>query len=200
MRISGWAILMFSILFAGCAASVISKNPDRPIHTDADYDYTDLHEFTRKLVSSMLSKKPIADHPDKPVIVIYGLTNRTDEHIDLQAVTDAVRAKLHESGKVQFVAKPQREQIDEEVDYMTKSGKVDPATQIRLAKQVGARYMLTGTIYSLTKDQIPQVRFKKRQLKWFKLTLELTDIETALIAWTDEVEIAREVRKPYIGW
>ncbi len=30
--------------------------------------------------------------------------------------------------------------------------------------------------------------------------LELTDVETALIAWTDEAEIAREARKPYIGW
>lgn len=189
-----------SLALAACSARVITQNPEKPAHYDADYDYTDLHEFTRKLVQSILNKKPLSEAQDQPVVVIYGLNNRTDEHVDLQSVTDSIRAKLHESGKVRFVGKDQRESIDKEVDYMMKSGKVDSATHIRLAKQVGAKYMLTGTLYSLSKDQIPQVRFKKRELKWYKLTLELTDIETALLAWTDEAEIAREVRKPFIGW
>lgn len=187
-------------LLAGCAATVQSKNPDKPIHYSEDYDYTDLHVFTQKLVGSILSKKPVSEATNQPVVVIYGLQNRTDEHIDLQSITDSIRTRLHESGKVRFVAKDQREMIDKEVDYMMKSGKVDPATQIRLAKQVGARYMLTGTLYSMSQDQITQVRFKKRELQWYKLTLELTDVETALIAWTDEAEIAREARKPFIGW
>lgn len=193
-------MVLLCLAMPACSAKVLTKNPEKPVHYDEGYDYTDLHEFTKKLVSSILSKKPISERSDQPVVVIYGVTNRTDEHIDLQAVTDAIRARLHDSGKVRFVAKEQRAEIDKEVDYMTKSGKVDPATQIQLAKQVGAQYMLTGTIYSMTKDQIPQVRLKKRELKWFKLTLELTDVETALIAWTDEAEIAREARKPYIGW
>lgn len=193
-------MVFLCLALSACSAKVLTKNPEKPVHYDEGYDYTDMHEFTRKLVNSILSKKPISERADQPVVVIYGVTNRTDEHIDLQAVTDAIRARLHDSGKVRFVAKEQRAEIDKEVDYMTKSGKVDPATQIRLAKQVGAQYMLTGTIYSMTKDQIPQVRLKKRELKWFKLTLELTDVETALIAWTDEAEIAREARKPYIGW
>lgn len=195
-----WVIGFLCLIFAGCSAKVITKNPETPIHYDAEYDYTDLHEFTRNLVKSMLSKKPISERSDQPIVVIYGLTNRTDEHIDMKAITDALRTKLHDSGKLRFVGKEQREKIDQEVNYMMQSGKVDPSTYIRLAKQVGAQYMLTGTLYSLSKDQIPQVRLKKRELKWFKLTLELTDIETALIAWTDEAEIAREVRKPYIGW
>lgn len=200
MKLFPTMILLFSCALAGCSAKVITKNPEQPVHYDTEYDYTDLHEFTRKLVQSMLSKKPIVESADAPVVVIYGLTNRTDEHIDLKAVADGIRAKLHESGKVRFVAKEQREAIDKEADYMMKSGKVDPATHIKLAKQAGAKYMLTGTLYSLAQDQIPQVRFKKRELKWYKLTLELTDVETALIAWTDEAEIAREARKPFIGW
>ncbi|OGH59191.1 MAG: penicillin-binding protein activator LpoB [Candidatus Lindowbacteria bacterium RIFCSPLOWO2_12_FULL_62_27] len=195
-----YAMIFIFAVTVGCSARVIAKNPDQPVHYDQDYDYTDLHEFTRKLVQSMLSKKPISETADAPIVAIYGLTNRTDEHIDLKSVSDALRAKLHDSGKVRFVAKDQREMIDKEVEYMMNSGKVDPATHIKLAKQAGARYMLTGTLYSLAKEQIPQVRFKKRELKWYKLTLELTDVETALIAWTDEAEIAREVRKPFIGW
>lgn len=194
------AALLISAVIAACSARVIAKNPEQPVHYDTGYDYTDLREFTRKLVQSMLTKKPISESSDAPVVVIYGLQNRTDEHIELKAITDGIRAKLHESGKVRFVAKEQRESIDKEVDYMMKSGKVDPAAHIKLARQAGAKYMLTGTLYSLSQDQIPQVRFKKRELKWFKLTLELTDVETALIAWTDEAEIAREARKPFIGW
>lgn len=191
--------LLAIVMLAGCA-SVKVKDPEKPVHYDEDYDYTDLHAFTHKITQSAINSQPLASAADKPVVVIYGLRNRTDEHIDVQAVTDAIRAILHKSDKVRFAAKEQRDQIEQEIDYQQSSGNVDKDTQIRLARQVGARYMLTGTIYSISKQQMKQVRFKKRELKWFKLTMELTDLESGLIAWTDEVEIARESGKPLIGW
>ena len=68
------------------------------------------------------------------------------------------------------------------------------------ARQVGAEYMLTGTLRSIEKDELRQVRLTKKSLKYYSLNLELTDIETGLIEWADSVEVIREVSKPFIGW
>jgi len=60
--------------------------------------------------------------------------------------------------------------------------------------------MLTGTLRSIKKKQPKQFRLKKRTLQYYSLTLELTDLQTGLIEWTDNVEIVRESAKPFIGW
>ena len=73
-------------------------------------------------------------------------------------------------------------------------------TRVARARQVGAKYMLTGTLRSITKKQPRQVRLKKKTLQYYSLNLELTDIETGLIEWTDKVEVIREAAKPFIGW
>jgi PBP1b-binding outer membrane lipoprotein LpoB len=44
------------------------------------------------------------------------------------------------------------------------------------------------------------VRLKKKTLQYYSLTLELTDLQTGLIEWTDSAEIVRESSKPFIGW
>lgn len=188
------------VVTGGCfRATVKEKDVEKRIHYDEQYDYTDLHDYTVKLADSLLDSDPIRRAKEPPILIVYGIDNHTNEHIDMKAITDAIRKELVSRGKVKFVNIERRSDIDIEGDYMY-SGRVDPAKRIQLGKQVGAEYMLTGTMYSITKKQPRQVRLKKKTLQWYKLTLELTNIETSLIEWTDEVEIAREISKPFIGW
>jgi PBP1b-binding outer membrane lipoprotein LpoB len=60
--------------------------------------------------------------------------------------------------------------------------------------------MISGTLRSIKKKGAKQVRLKKKTLQYYSLTLELTDLQTGLIEWTDNVEIVRESSKPFIGW
>ncbi len=53
---------------------------------------------------------------------------------------------------------------------------------------------------SIEKKQPKQFRVKKKNLIYYKLTMELTNLKTGLIDWTDEFEIVREASKPFIGW
>ncbi|MEW5692617.1 MAG: hypothetical protein AB1765_04915 [Candidatus Hydrogenedentota bacterium] len=188
------------VLSSGCfQATIKEKDPDASLHYDAEYDYTDLHQFTVKLSDSLSKSKPISEAKSKPIIVDYGIDNHTSEHIDMKAITDAIRKELIAKDQVDFVNITRRDDINIEADYMY-SGKVDPSKRIVLGKQLGADYMLTGTMYSIKKKQPKQFRLKRKELNWYKLTLELTNIETSVIEWTDEVEIAREIGKPLIGW
>ncbi len=185
--------------FAGCRATTRDIAPDEVIHYDEAYDFADKKAIVNGLVHSLLSKPPLVARYDRPVIVIYDVANRTSEHIDTSGITDDIRQAILASGKARFVNRVQREAIKQELQYQY-GGNVDPATRIAKARQIGAEYMLTGTLRSIKKKEPRQVRLKKHTLMYYSLTLELTNLETGLIEWSDSVEIVREAAKPFIGW
>ncbi len=184
---------------AGCTVTTRTVAPDEEVIYDEGYHFSDKKKIVNALVSSLLSKPPLGFSTDRPVVIVYGVANRTSEHISTSGITDDIRKELLASGRVRFVNKTQRDNIAEEVDYQ-QGGRVNTTTRVKLAQQVGAKYMLTGTLRSIEKKQPRQVRIKKRTLMYYSLNLELTDLETSLIEWADSTEIIREAAKPFIGW
>ena len=193
------AVFLAMLFMAGCSATTKTYSPDDVIHYDETYGFSDKHEIVNTLVESLLTKSPLAATHDRPVIVVYDVANRTSEHISTTGITDDIRVKILQSGKARFVNRLQRETIEKESNYQYGKN-VDPATRIALAKQMGAKYMISGTLRSIEKKQARQVRLKKKTLMYYSLNLELTDLSTSLIEWADSVEIVREAAKPFIGW
>ena len=189
-----------AVLFmAGCTVTTRDISSDQEVIYDEGYHFSDKKNIVNAMADSLISKPPLVNANDRPVIVVYGIANRTSEHISTSAITDDIRQVLLASGKVRFVNKIQRENISRETDYQY-SGKVTTETRIKLGRQVGADYMLTGTLRSIEKKQPRQVRLKKKILKYYSLNLELTDLETSLIEWADSAEVIRESSRPFIGW
>lgn len=191
--------LMAILIMTGCTATTRDVSTDDTIHYDETYDFSDKQVIVDTLVSSLVSKPPLATRSDRPVLIVYGVANRTSEHIETSGITDDIRREIFQSGKARFVNLEQRENILDEAEYQS-GGNVSSRTRVQRARQVGAEYMVTGTLRSITKKQPRQVRLKKKVLQYYSLTLELTDLESGLIEWTDSVELARESSKPFIGW
>lgn len=63
----------------------------------------------------------------------------------------------------------------------------------RAGKQVGADYLLFGDIASIVK------RAGRDTDVYYKFTLNLVDVQTGIIEWTDEKEIRKEARRPIFG-
>jgi len=187
------------VMISGCTATTREISPDETIHYDESYDFSDKNAIVNTLVNSLVNKPPLASRDDRPVLVVYGVANRTSEHIETSGITDDIRREILQSGKARFVNRVQRENIQSETEYQ-QDGNVDASTRVQRARQVGAEFMVTGTLRSITKKQPRQVRLTKKTLQYYSLTLELTDLQTGLIEWTDSVEIARESSKPFIGW
>ena len=193
-----WVVVCM-VMFAGCRATTRDYSPDDTIHYDEGYDFSDKNAIVDYLVTSLVNRSPLAARNDRPVLVIYGVANRTSEHIETGGITDDIRQEVLRSGKARFVSKVQRDNIAAETEYQY-GGNVSAETRIQRARQVGAEYMLTGTLRSIKKNQPKQVRLKKKTLQYYSLTLELTDLQTGLVEWTDSAEIVRESSKPFIGW
>ncbi|MBI4925456.1 MAG: penicillin-binding protein activator LpoB [Bdellovibrio sp.] len=192
-------VIVTLVLSVGCQTTTRVFDPDKPFHMDERYDYTDLKAVTEQMARSIVTNLPIVSRNDQPVIIIYGISNRTNEHIDTNALTEKVRTALTQTHKVRFINEDQRKNIEKEIAYQS-GGLVNADTRIRLGRQIGAEYMLTGAITSITKEEGRGMRLKARKVNYYKFNMELTQLETSIIEWSDEKEFAREVAKPFIGW
>ncbi|MBU0728593.1 MAG: penicillin-binding protein activator LpoB [Proteobacteria bacterium] len=189
----------FYLAGLGCTVSTRTVDADEKVIYDEGYHFSDKKSIVNDMVSSLLAKPPLSAATDRPVVIVYGIANRTDEHISTSGISDDIRQALIASGKVRFINETQRGNIAKEADYQH-GGQVAAETRIKLAKQIGAKFMLTGTLRSMEKKEPKQARLKKKVLQYYSLNLELTDIETGIIEWADSTEVIREASKPFIGW
>lgn len=190
-------VLMLSLL--GACASTRTLDPDAEKHYDASYDFSDKKQIVDTLTQSLLSSPNVPTETNKPIIVIYGIDNETSEHINTGGITDDIRLALIRSGEYRFVNRKQRDNLQDEADYQY-AGFVPPEQRVVEGRQLGADFILSGTLRSIEKKQPRQIRLTKRELVYYSMNLELTDLETGEISWADNVEIARESSRPIIGW
>lgn len=194
-----WGGLLMLVLLSACSVTTREVGSDEKVIYDEGYHFSDKKAIVADMVKSLLTKHPLVRSTDRPVLIVYGIANRTSEHISTSAITDDIRQALLESGRVRFVNETQRKNIETETSYQY-GGSVAAETRIQRAQQVGASYMLTGTLRSIEKKQPRQWRLTKKVMMYYSLNLELTDIQTGLIEWADSTEVIRESSSPFIGW
>lgn len=197
LRVLG--ILGISVALGACAATTRNLDPDVEHHYDASYDFSDKKQIVDTLTGSLLSAASVSTETEKPVIVIYGIDNETSEHISTSGISDDIRLALIHSGEYRFINRKQRENVLDEADFQH-AGFVAPEQRVSEGRQLGADYILSGTLRSIEKKQARQWRLNKRELIYYSMNLELTNLETGEISWADAVEIARESSRPIIGW
>ena len=187
-------------LISGCAATTRTLDPGTEQHYDANYDFSDKKQIVRTLTDSLLSSPNVTtETPNKPVIIVYGVDNETSEHINTGGITDDIRLSLIKSGEYRFLNRKQRANVQQETDFQY-AGFVPPEQRVIEGRQLGADYILSGTLRSIEKKQARQWRLNKKELVYYSMNLELTDLQSGEISWADNVEIAREASRPIIGW
>lgn len=186
-------------LVAACAATTREIDPQETLHYDANYDFSDKQRIVEDLSASLMNAGPLSSREARPVLIIYGISNQTAEHISTSGIADDIQLRLLQSGRYRFISRAQRESLIEELDYQN-SGALDPAQITRLGRQSGAEYLLGGALRSIEKKQPRQWRLNKKKLVYYTMNLELTSLESGEIVWADSIDLAREASRPIIGW
>jgi PBP1b-binding outer membrane lipoprotein LpoB len=88
-----------------CTATTRQVDPEEALTYDATYTFSDKKKIVNDLVQSLTTNPPLADTTDRPVVIVYGIANRTSEHIDTSGITDEIRKEIILSGKARFVNK-----------------------------------------------------------------------------------------------
>ena len=182
---------------SGCAtAPVIRYGDAQSLQTvSTDFSSSDLQQIASSMVDSLLVFPPIAEviSQRRPVITVDSIKNKTMQHIDTESVTDSIRTKLIQSGKFRFIDRTTDEAAINEVKTQQDSGLVDKSTAAQFGKQIGAEYMLTGNI-----SEIEQRNVSVKDV-YYKITLNLKNLNTGILEWSNEKEIRKTSKRSTFG-
>jgi len=197
----GSVVLASLISLTGCQAfraSVVTRKPEEARPLTAKYDQSDLIAWGQIMSEAILSHPFPPPGEDHPILVDMGIQNRTSSHIDMKAISDTITTKLLESGKIRLVNASRRDDLLKEQGYQLAN--CTEETRVRIGKQLGARYMLTGSLVEITQKELPQIRLSKQEDTYYQLTVEITDLETGLVVLRKQKDRLRSARRPVVGW
>ncbi|HVS11325.1 MAG TPA: penicillin-binding protein activator LpoB [Planctomycetota bacterium] len=197
-----------AVLLAGCASSVKYDDPAKVETMTIDWGSTDLQTMAGAMVNSMILSPNLAylersgKGDDKRIIVYTGrITNRTSEHIDTEAINDRVRTALVQSGKFRLAPTPQgQDELAEQVRFQQGSGRVDPSQAAAFGKQIGADAVLVGNLRSIEKTKDRSLADpERRDDVFYQFTMELVNVETGEVIWSELKDIRKTRKKGLFG-
>lgn len=190
-----------SLLLVGCTSAVKRTDPTDPTVQTFRLGQADINELVKSMVDSMLSSGSVAriTSPDnRPTIVVIPFrldtATITDTRINTVAIGTLVREQILNSGLFRFVDATRRGDIAAELDYQLNSGMVDPAEAAEKAKQLGADFILEGSISGFDS------RTDKTRQVGYVVSMTLQNIQTAEIVWQNTDQIAKTQTKGLFGW
>jgi uncharacterized protein (TIGR02722 family) len=203
VHVSGWVLTsgVLALGVTGCAAfraSTQTVDVTRTPHFDARYDAGDMRRITQNVVDKLLASPFLLKQSEPPIMMIAGVQNRTNDHVDTKNITDRMRVLLIQSGGVRFVNEARRADLLQEQGYQ--AANVAPEMQLAIGRQLGAAYMVSGALTEIKRSSPRQVRVSKQELRYYKFTFEVTDLQTSEIVWITDEEFSRLASKPLIGW
>jgi uncharacterized protein (TIGR02722 family) len=147
------------------------------------------------MVDSLLTFPPIVEMTAqrRPVLTVDKVKNKTMQHIDTESITDSIRTKLIRSGKFRFIDRTTDEAAIAELKTQQESGLVDPKTAVDFGQQIGSEFMLTANF--------SEIRQKQGSVTdtYYKFTMNLKNLKTGILEWSDEKEIRKTFKKSTFG-
>lgn len=197
-RILLFPTAILTALLTSCSTNRIDYvDPQGVDTTSINFNSNDLQTTTQKMLEGMLSSPAIAKitgNDKAPVVFFSTIKNETAEHIKTEMLANTVSTEIINSGKFQFTDMSQAHKMKTQIDYQKQSGMVDQKTATKMGQQVGAEYMIYGSIadmQSINSDQ---------QSLFFLITLKMINLKTGIIVWQDQKQIRKLQKRSTFGW
>ena len=191
-------LILVGLIVNGCASTSVKRiSSDEVIDLSGRWNDTDSRLVAEEMVRDVLKRPWIENFKNQkgkiPTVIVGTVLNRSHEHINVQTFSKDLERELINSGRVQFVAsKSEREEIREErIDQQTSSSM---ETAKGLGKEIGADYMLKGTINSIQDEE------GRRKVVYYQIDLELIDLESNMKAWIGDKKIKKYIKKKRVGF
>jgi penicillin-binding protein activator len=191
-------LLVAAVVIGGCATKKVERvGTEKVIDLSGRWNDTDSRLVAEEMVKEALARPWVdkfeAKHRKEPMVIVGSVVNRSHEHINVQTFTKDLERELTNSGRVLFVAsKGERGELREErTDQQTHSSE---ETAKGLGKEVGADYMLQGTLNSIQDEE------KGEKVVFYQVTLEMVDIETNVKVWFGDKKIKKYITRSRLGF
>ena len=182
-------------MLCGCATTVARETQlDRKAMTAA-LEPQDVRRTVEKMVDSMLQDQAFIAEVggNRPVLDISGIKNRSSMHLDMASITDSIRTKLIRSRKFRFMDRTTSADDLEFMNDQALNGLTDQSKAIQAGQQSAAQMYLYGALSEMRQQSNGVTD------RYYKFTLNLKDLRTGEIIWTDEQEIRKQQERSTFG-
>lgn len=153
-------------------------------------DRRDLQKMGNELLQ-MLQTAPVIQRwqgENRPAIAVLPIRNETSEHIDsgLSALISDIETSLINSGVVRVISHENQAALMEEIRQQSTDA-FNPEQIARWGQQVGARYFVTGKVF--TTDE----RMSSERRVQYYLFLQVLDVQTGEILWQNKTAVTKAI-------
>lgn len=181
-------------IFSGCMSHKVERvDTKETIDLSGRWNDTDSRLVAEEMVNQILGGAWIDNHlqqsgGEKPVVIVGFVYNKSHEHISAGTFIKDVERAFINSGKVRLVqAADKREELRSERAAQQEFATMETAKQ--WGKELGADFMLNGDINSIVDT------YKKERVNFYKINLELSNLESNEVVWIGDKEIKKYVTK-----
>ncbi len=185
--------ILFMLAMVGCQTRQVTRiDPATEIDLSGRWNDTDSRKVADQMIFDLFDSESFKTYakgrPNKPVIVVGMIRNKTAEHIDADNFVKKFEVVIHNSGVADLVESDQfRDQL--RVERLEQQDYADPATVKKMGMESGADLMLFGEMTSETDTD------QNRRVVNYITTLFLTDIQTNKRVWYGQNEIKKYVKR-----
>ncbi|UCH84927.1 MAG: penicillin-binding protein activator LpoB [Candidatus Latescibacterota bacterium] len=202
MKVVNVFIVLLTVLgliaAAGCSSKKVTRiSEDSVTDLSGNWNDTDSRLVAEEMISDCLSgpwkTRHWEENGEKPVVIVGIVQNKSSEHIAIDTFIGDMERAFINTGEVTVVAsKEEREQIrDERQDQQTYSSE---ESMKRWGREIGADYMLGGTISSITdQDRGDKVIF-------YQVDLTLIDLESNEKVWLGQKKIKKYIERASLSY
>jgi uncharacterized protein (TIGR02722 family) len=157
----------------------------------------DIRRTVENMVASMqqdISSEDLSEFGytigSRPILDIFPVRNNTSQHLDMQSFTDSLRNSLNRTRMFRFVDRSTSQNDITIINEQVLGGLTDPNLAIRPGQQFAAQMTITGAVSEM------KTRNGRVTDAYYNFSLQLKDLRTGVLIWTDEQEIRKETVRP----
>jgi uncharacterized protein (TIGR02722 family) len=145
-----------------------------------------LHENMTALQSAAVVKR--WESEDRPAVAVLTLRNDTSEHIDsvLEALISDIETQLVNAGHVRVVTVERQGQLMQEVKQQ-QGDAFNPAQVSNWGNQIGARYFITGKVFSADE------RLEGERRVHYFMFMQVLSVETGEILFQNKTSVTKAI-------
>ncbi|MBI4082344.1 MAG: penicillin-binding protein activator LpoB [Candidatus Lambdaproteobacteria bacterium] len=182
-------VVVAALALASCAERRVQRRDVKEeIDLSGRWNDTDSRLVADEMIKDVLSFPWVQQFKDghagkKPVVIPFGVKNRTSEHINTQTFVKDLERSFLRSGAVQVVAsRDERESIRAERADQQAGLTANPAA---IGKETGADFVLTGVINAINDREGGQ------EVVFYQTNLELISVVSNEKVWIGDKKIKK---------
>ncbi len=187
----GTLVVLTIALINGCANRKITRvDPNETIDLSGRWNDSDSRLVSEEMIGDLLTSawipRYLKANDKRPVVVVGLVENKSHEHINSETFIKDVEKAIIRDGNIRLVVAGEkrnelRKERAEQQDYAS------PETTKKWGKELGADFILQGTIHSIVDS------YKKQKVVTYQIDLQLTNIETNEVVWMGDKKIKKQI-------